>query len=503
MPFELTLSKKSLLLVGIPLVFELVFVGSLSWMLVQSEQQREQATIARELTAHADMAQTYLASLTFILTRYIGTHGAGATAGSTEDRIATVLVKLKKEFESLNHLAKGQPEQAALIGRLEGAIIEGVKTFKTANNAFAQNDWTLGLKQMALMKNTFTDSRFLVDQITNNADKFTASGLESKTKLQMQNILRAGLALNILLAVGLAIYFNRGTTRRLLILMENTRRLVKHQPLSPPMPGGDEIARLDQVFHRMATDLEQAERAKQEYVAMISHDLRSPLTSIKFVLSMVATGNYGALSQAGLARVKGAESNAERLISLINTLLDLEKMEAGKLTMNMAEIALSDVFERACEAIFSLADQAGIIVEKPTKDMILPGDSTRLVQVLVNLLSNAIKFSPKGSVIKIELRDLAGSAEVRVIDQGRGIPESHRKAIFDRFQQVEESDARERGGTGLGLAICKAIIEGHGGAIGIESELGKGSTFWFTLPTAPAATINTTNELIQYEGKRE
>jgi len=115
------------------------------------------------------------------------------------------------------------------------------------------------------------------------------------------------------------------------------------------------------------------------------------------------------------------------------------------------------------------------------------GDENRIVQVLVNLLSNAVKFSPRGSAITMSAQETAGFVEVAVRDRGRGVPRSYQRSIFERFQQVEASDSRQKGGTGLGLAICKTIVEQHGGTIGVESEVGRGSTFWFRIPMVPIA----------------
>ena len=141
---------------------------------------------------------------------------------------------------------------------------------------------------------------------------------------------------------------------------------------------------------------------------------------------------------------------------------------------------------RAHDAVRGMAEAQGVAVAFEVTDAQVVGDENRIVQVLVNLLSNAVKFSPRGAAITVCAQAVAGFVEVAVRDRGRGIPRSYQRSIFERFQQVEASDSRQKGGTGLGLAISKTIVEQHGGTIGVESDVGRGSTFWFRVPAAPA-----------------
>lgn len=183
-----------------------------------------------------------------------------------------------------------------------------------------------------------------------------------------------------------------------------------------------------------------------------------------------------------------AERNAVRLKALINDILDLERLERGRLDMRFDGTGLGDVLQRAVETTQAMAAEHGVSLEAPPAAGRAWADADRLTQVLVNLLSNAIKFSPAGSVVTVTVREIPDWVEVRVVDRGRGIPAEHRDLIFQRFRQISASDAREKSGTGLGLAICKNIIEQHGGLIGVESGEGRGSAFWFLVPPAVART---------------
>jgi PAS domain S-box-containing protein len=233
---------------------------------------------------------------------------------------------------------------------------------------------------------------------------------------------------------------------------------------------------------RDISDRDRLERMKKEFVATVSHELRTPLTSIRGSLSLLGSGVLGELPGDAKEAIDIAERNTVRLIGLINDILDLERIESGKMELHIEPLSVTSVVERSLEAVRGMAETMQVRLETQGMPLQVAGDADRLVQVLVNLLSNAIKFSPRGEFVQVTTCERDGWAELRVIDHGRGIPESYREAIFQRFQQVESSDSRQKGGSGLGLAICKAIVEQHGGTIGVDSERGKGSTFHFRIP---------------------
>lgn len=254
--------------------------------------------------------------------------------------------------------------------------------------------------------------------------------------------------------------------------------------LSTPEDGTRLLASLQDI-----TERREIERMKQEFVAMISHDLRTPLTSIQLCLSMATMGAYGEMSKQGFQCISIAERSCQRLITMINQLLDIEKLQAGMMELDVCTGPLDDVIQRSVDAVRSFADESHVAIATQPVDCQVNADSDRLVQVMVNLLSNAIKYSPKEGTVSITTKVEAATVEIRITDQGRGIPPEYIAAVFERYKQVDKTDKREKKGTGLGLPICKAIVESHGGEIGVESEPGKGSTFWFRIPLNQ--TVNT------------
>ena len=238
---------------------------------------------------------------------------------------------------------------------------------------------------------------------------------------------------------------------------------------------------------RDLTEYKEIERVKSEFISTVSHELRTPLTSIRASLGMMLTGTLGEIPSKAMRMTTIAEQNTERLIDLVNDILDLEKMQSGKMEFHFTALTLSDVIQQALEANQSLADKYAIRFE--FKDSHNPseilGDSNRLIQVIANFFSNAAKFSPIDGVIKITIHSHPDLVRLSVTDQGPGIPLDFRQHVFERFQQADSSDSRQNGGTGLGLNISREIIQRHDGKIGFHSEVGKGATFYFDLPLGP------------------
>lgn len=231
---------------------------------------------------------------------------------------------------------------------------------------------------------------------------------------------------------------------------------------------------------RDITERHQIERMKREFIAMISHDVRSPLMSAEFSLSLLSTGVSGELSDKAKAKITDAERNIGYVMTLINGLLEVEQMAEGKLKMRFAETNIRNVLDRAADAARPLAEKRGITLTIPEVSIDMTADEDRLVQVVINLSTNAVKFSPKQSEITVSALAIGEEIEVRVADQGKGISDEAQRNIFKRFERGENVEKID--GLGLGLSICKTIIEQHGGTIGVDSQLGHGSTFWFRVP---------------------
>lgn len=230
------------------------------------------------------------------------------------------------------------------------------------------------------------------------------------------------------------------------------------------------------------TEMRNVDRLKKRFIAMASHDIRSPLTAISMVLQGLNTGKRGDLPDGVKKELARADSNSKRLLSLVNDFLELEKLEANKFSLDLAPVAASEVCDSARETLAGLANAAQVTVMSPKNDTILLGDERRLVQVVINLLSNAIKCSPKDSTVRIFIETTGNTAVIKVSDEGPGIDPDDIGLIFDKFQQTKAKPELNIKGTGLGLAIVKNIVEAHGGDVGVTSELKKGTTFWFTIP---------------------
>ena len=237
------------------------------------------------------------------------------------------------------------------------------------------------------------------------------------------------------------------------------------------------------------TERHAVEKMKDEFISVVSHELRTPLTSVHGALCLLAKGAVTPESVQGQRIVQIAAESTERLVRLVNDILELERLESGKIELIKQKVNAQELIRRAIEQVQIMADRAQIKLKLQKANVVFYGDGDRLIQVLTNLLTNAIKFSePDSSVclcaqIKSPHNLLEQPNILFVVqDRGRGIPVEQLESIFERFHQVDASDSRKKGGTGLGLAICRNIVEQHGGKIWVESNFGEGSIFYFTIP---------------------
>lgn len=236
------------------------------------------------------------------------------------------------------------------------------------------------------------------------------------------------------------------------------------------------------------TERKRMDKMKREFISTVSHELRTPLTSIRGALGLVAGGATGALPDKAKDLIHIANNNCDRLVRLINDMLDMEKIESGKMQFEMLPLDLQPLVEEAIAAnqAYAAQHQAKIMIEGELPQAKIMGERDRLIQVLTNLLSNAAKFTAPGGTVHVSLSQTAGAVMLRVRDEGPGIPPEFQPHIFQKFSQADSSDTRSKGGSGLGLSITKAIVEHHGGQIGFDTVAGQGSTFWVCLPACLA-----------------
>lgn len=654
---RLRLTHQGILLVSIPLVFEVLFLMTLGWLLMEAEAKAEEIEHSRRIMVETDglIATAHLCAAS--LFQYHTTQNLKA-----RDAYDNTVDEMPVRFSRLEELVANDPMEKRHLARLRPELQFGIDVMKEMREAIDDPDTMKEIwKAHHLTKDLFKFLRGLIggmQQVTilERAKHPNSPEELAKDRLVVKQFVAAGVALNIILALAVATMVARRLTRRVEVLTENTVRLSAGKELIAPDRGEDEIARLDSFFHSMArrlkeqeellraseertrstiqnmlvglviidddgtidsinkrteelfevsesdikgkritslfadaenmtidsflakitseamgrvsdmtgkrksgtfpievaltkmqtvegtklvlnildvTERYEVERLKKELLSMVSHDLRTPLTSVHSSLSLLGTGAYGELNDNGKELIENSEAEVDRLIALIGDLLDIARMEAGKLDLNYDERNLTNVIENSVNAVKVLADMKKVKFKIPDEDFMVTIDGDRIVQVLVNLLSNALKFSPQNSVIEVGVERKDGNVEVSVSDHGPGIPSEFQNRIFQRFEQAgkesgnggssaakadsssdnggspsgtTDSSASTTGssastepslassspdskrvsqGTGLGLAICRGIIECHGGVIGARNNPNGGSTFWFSVPAKP------------------
>lgn len=602
MKSNLKLSHKALILIAVPLVFEVVFIAAMAWLVHSAEQEAHRELLSKEIVSTADN----IASLSE--EAFISLYSYNKDLDPKMlDRYHSRMSNVKDNLAELLVMTADKPLERELVQKAQKSYQDGDDLGKFVLGVMERHEHLEKVDHEADSMPPFRMRVYKVSrELTSLLHRLARLEREQSNTLSLRTfrdlelpVLVAALALSIFIAVALAMFFNAATARRLRVLMDNSHRLGRGAPLAERLDGRDELAELDSIFHTMAAALEQAmlkersivenavdvictvdeklffksvspasrevfgrepedlagvrlallivpddlesatqdfekvrtksesqffenrikrgeevvdvrwsvnwstseksyycvvsdisarrevERLKQEFVSMMSHDLRTPLMSIQASLSLLSAGASGELPPSAKRNVLDAERNISYIVSLINSLIDVERMDLSRLQVHVAPTELLPLLEAAIQAVRSLAANKGITLQSTQvdPDIEVNADGDRVIQVLINLMSNALKFSPRHTTINLNaIFNDAGTVQLEVSDQGRGIPAAELDSVFERFHQVRETDATTHKGSGLGLAICKSIVEAHGGKIGVRSVEGEGATFWFTLP---------------------
>jgi signal transduction histidine kinase len=479
----LKLSQKGLLLVLLPFIFSATCLGLLYQSLVQAEGLANEEEFGRSLSELGDMLMRDLES--FGYAGYLALRHNQVNPAQT----AGYLQQARSKFVTLHRMIADRREDDQRLWLLERQLLWPLETLQAQAESRGEFKIDQGLKSARALK---TYSK-LMAEVESLFDPYVLIDEEAFRKQisdrhRMEVVLLFGMIGSVLLSLALYLYISRDTANRLSVLLDNTVRFARGQSLHRPLDPGDELARLDDTFHQMAAKINQASREKQQYARIFAHDVRAPLSSI--LETLVALGEEQMkedVSQRALEIVRRCHDSGARLMRLIDDLSDIEQLESGKLVMKCENVSVASLLESSVSALQGLAQHKHISFAVPQTDITVFADADRIVQVLVNLLSNAVKFSEDGSSVTVDCRDDESWLTICVKDTGPGIPASYLNLVFERFQQVEGQSRRFSGGTGLGLAICKEIVVAHHGTIGVESEEGKGSCFWFRLPKTKAA----------------
>ena len=420
----------------------------------------------------------------------------------------------------LHEAAKAEHKHAALLDSLDAlAALDQDIQMHVATYRELSSRWRAALRESARAREAHLDARPFVarERPLSDSAHAVASALldemrgrehvaqvETKARIASREsfLLRAGPIVTALLLLGISGLLLR---RTLLAVSQAARALAEGRYSDVRLPaelgGNREMRKIARTFDELALAIEEREQIlqsdilqlreyeqlKSDFVSTVSHELRTPLTSMRGALGLVLSGAAGPLSPQGQELLQIANQNTERLIRLINDILDIEKIESGAITVRRDRCDLRSAVEATIAGVqgYAVQHRVRITLRAPeTADVI--GDQDRLIQVFTNLLSNAIKFSPAGGEVVVAMEVEHETARVSVRDQGPGIPVEFQSRIFGKFQQADHSASRRHGGTGLGLAIARAIVERHEGHVRFQTAVGSGTTFIVELPCSAA-----------------
>ncbi len=604
---RLSLKAKGLILVAIPLCFELAFVAVL--VDLQKQAEAESAIALRSKKVAQGIAALTHDLFALWQTMYNTTRTQWRETGRFDQSYKPAVAKLLAGYDELIELTPDDPEinkrvriSRAALSNTERVLDAMMTRLNVHDGSQFFTDEVLAIKQIQTTFHALVEQNHELEAVFRKQNSEKNSNRQTELRQRILTVATFAAIVNVLLSIAVAVFLLKDVVGRLRLLQDNAARLATGNQLRAPLQGNDEIAEVDRVFRRMAraltesnhkeravvenaldticaidkdcrfstanpasfklfglepedligtrvvdaiaeedkarillwitelrekkqrvpsqserekefrvrrrngsivdtlwsghwseeelslfvvihdmTDRKELERAKQELVAMLTHDLRSPLTTIQGMIEMAQAGMLGQLNERGVRLTNSAERNSSRMLSLINDLLDIEKIKSGTMTLNKERLTLTALFDEVKANVSDWTEVNGIVIDCVETDLSVLADREKIGRVIFNLLSNAIKFSPPGGHIELSATAKDKFVEITVQDQGPGMPPDMVSSIFERFQQGTGAAHKGKGGSGLGLAICKEIVNLHGGKIWVTTEEGKGSQFHFTV----------------------
>lgn len=483
---------KGILIVCVPLVFQMVFFG----MLI-SQIQKLEVEVARETRARRIM-QTIgkLSELTYeIAASAVQLKSVIMNTDRSKLTHFMEVINVGKEQAAeyrlqLKSLIKGHPDEEEAFQKLDRFYEKTDKISDLINEGFQGGSTAIpALQQLTEFREM---RKGLIHELTDAAktfmhryEKIEKGSPEAQKRLRdsQKGVIIFGMLGNVVIAFVLVLYFSRSITDRLKVMTLNTMLLAKRQPLMPAISGTDEIAQLDGVFHSMADALELAAREKQEFLELVAHDIRSPMTAVLGNLVLLNLGKLGELTPEAKQRMLSAEDNSRRLITVINDLLDLEKLESAQTDFLKTDVRLEELLEACLLNVEVVADRVGVSLDLdvPDETLTVNTDKGRLSQVVENLLHNAIAFAGVQKEIVVRAIRSSELAEIAITDKSRRVPAELLEHAFDRRSSAHTKEIRQYFGKGLALPLSKLIIESMGGKIGVRAVEGQGTTLWISL----------------------
>ena len=486
-PVELTLYQRALVLIAAPLAFGLILSTVLLFLNQFYQQKVQEEVKTQEQIFHAN---NFYIECTGIISSRLGARIFSDDRGYYQEREQKE--DMEADYKVLQTMTN--PTEFALVQK----IFDAAKRVILYSDAFVvvPGPDHSSLERIQKLKENFEIVKGVVEPLDELSAAFRAfrsqerfvNGETAKEVQEMNALINttllSALAISVLLTLLLYFYFMRTIYAGVHALIQNAHRFQSGQKLMPALTGRDEIAQVDVAFHKMATDLEAANKFKQEMLSMVSHDLRTPLTAVTGYLSLVSEGPYGGGASDELRRQAAAhEVELFNVVKLINSVLDSEKIEAGAMELATRSMYVETIVEKAIEQLQPLADAAQVTVAFTPSELEVEADPHRIGQAMTAFLETAINSTPPGKQVNIELRQVETIIKFIVVIPKR-INESSLKTIFERYTESRPDDIKVP--EDQSLALGSAIVKLHGGDVGTVREESE-TKIWFSLPL-PEAT---------------